>query len=54
MGLILAIETSTVVCSVALFDGPLILGLQELYTEKSHSQFLTPMVGNVVDQAGIS
>jgi len=52
MGLILAIETSTVVCSVALFDGPLILGLQELYTEKSHSQFLTPMVGNVVDQAG--
>jgi len=52
MSLILAIETSTVVCSVALFDGPLILGLQELYTEKSHSQFLTPMVGNVVDQAG--
>ena len=52
MSLIVSIDTSTKVCSVALHKEGKLLGLSELFTEKSHSGMLTTLVENVVKQAG--
>ncbi|MBC7893383.1 MAG: tRNA (adenosine(37)-N6)-threonylcarbamoyltransferase complex dimerization subunit type 1 TsaB [Sphingobacteriaceae bacterium] len=50
--LILSIETSTRVCSVALHQEGDLLACYELFTEKSHSGLLTTLVQNAVDHAG--
>lgn len=56
--LLLSIDTSTTVCSVALHraDGdPLradLLGSYELFTERTSSALLTTLIGNVVQHAG--
>lgn len=44
MGLILSIETSGKVCSVALHDQGILLGLKETLIEKSHSKLLTILI----------
>jgi tRNA threonylcarbamoyladenosine biosynthesis protein TsaB len=52
MSLILSIDTSTKVCSVALHKDGKLLAISELYTEKSHSGMLTTLCENVVKYAG--
>ncbi len=54
MSLILSIDTSTKVCSVALYQSGKLLALSELFTEKSHSGLLTVLCEQVVSQAGFS
>lgn len=54
MSLILSIDTSTKVCSVALHKEGKLLVINELYTEKSHSGMLTTLCENVVKHAGFS
>lgn len=44
MALILSIETSTTVCSVALTDDKRVLGKEILFTEQSHSTHLTLLI----------
>jgi len=50
--LILSLETSTRVCSVALHQNGEALACYELFTEKSHSGMLTTLVRQVVEHAG--
>ena len=54
MSLILSIDTSTKVCSVALHQDGKLLAINELYTEKSHSGMLTTLCENVVKHGGFS
>ena len=54
MSLILNIDTSTKVCSVALHNEGKLLAISELYTEKSHSGMLTILCESVVKNAGFS
>lgn len=54
MSLILSIDTSTKVCSVALHKDGKLLAINELYTEKSHSGMLTTLCENVVKHAGFN
>jgi tRNA threonylcarbamoyladenosine biosynthesis protein TsaB len=54
MSLILSIDTSTKVCSVALHQSGKLVALSELFTEKSHSGLLTVLCEQVVSQAGFS
>ena len=54
MSLILSIDTSTKVCSVALHQEGKLLAISELYTEKSHSGMLTILCESVVKNAGFS
>lgn len=54
MGLILSIETSTKVCSVALQKDANLLGLKELYIDKSHSELLAPLMRDLVKECGFS
>ena len=49
--LILSLETSTRVCSVALHQNGEALACHELFTEKSHSGMLTTLVQHVVEHA---
>ena len=57
MSLILSLDTSTTVCSVALHSidqsgtGRL-LGCYELFTERTSSAMLTTLISNIVNQAG--
>jgi len=44
MSLILSIETATKVCSVALHENDKLLGSQDLFIDKSHSEFLAVMI----------
>ncbi|GAB3202517.1 tRNA threonylcarbamoyladenosine biosynthesis protein TsaB [Pontibacter aydingkolensis] len=50
--LLLALETSTNVCSVALFQGDKLLGASELRIEKSHSSHITVMMEQLVNNCG--
>lgn len=50
--LLLAIETSTTVCSVALFKGDSLLGFSELRIEKSHSSHITVMIEQLIHNCG--
>ncbi|MES2519762.1 MAG: tRNA (adenosine(37)-N6)-threonylcarbamoyltransferase complex dimerization subunit type 1 TsaB [Bacteroidota bacterium] len=54
MSLILSIDTSTKVCSVALHQNGKLLAISELFTEKSHSGMLTTLCENVVNYTGFS
>ncbi|WP_242920744.1 tRNA (adenosine(37)-N6)-threonylcarbamoyltransferase complex dimerization subunit type 1 TsaB [Pontibacter liquoris] len=54
MAVILAIETSTTVCSVALFKEGQLLGASELQIEKSHSSHITVMVAQLVENCGLT
>ena len=52
MALILSIETSTKVCSVALHQQGKLLGVSELFSEKSHSGAITLLIQNLVNLSG--
>lgn len=54
MSVILSLETSTDVCSVALHDGNTLLAHAELYEAQSHAARLAPMVDGVIRDAGVS
>ena len=54
MAHIISIETATKTCSVALYEGPRLITVQDLHLDKSHSGSLTNMVNHVVQMAGIS
>lgn len=49
MALILGIETSTTVCSVALVQNENILASEKLYLEKSHSKLLTLVIDSLLN-----
>jgi len=51
MSLILGIETSTKICSVAVSDGKKILAIEEEGGEYSHSEKLTIFIQKVLDRA---
>lgn len=53
MSLILSIETSTPVCSIALHDEGKLIASQELLQEKSHSQSLAIMIRDILASAHI-
>ncbi|MBD2752376.1 tRNA (adenosine(37)-N6)-threonylcarbamoyltransferase complex dimerization subunit type 1 TsaB [Spirosoma validum] len=50
--LILSLDTSTTVCSVALHSQGILLGSYELFTERTSSAMLTTLLNDVVRQAG--
>ncbi|GAB4040508.1 tRNA (adenosine(37)-N6)-threonylcarbamoyltransferase complex dimerization subunit type 1 TsaB [Spirosoma jeollabukense] len=50
--LILSLDTSTTVCSVALHKDGVLLGCHELYTERTSAAMLTTLISNVVQQTG--
>lgn len=52
MPLLLALETSSVVCSVALYKGSGLLGMSELQIEKSHSSHITVMASQLIENCG--
>lgn len=52
MPLILSIDTSTANCSVALHQTGVLLGCYELFTERTSAAMLTPLIGDIVSQAG--
>ncbi len=54
MALILSIETSTTVCSVAITEGNNVLATQKLFLEKSHSNLLTIIIQDLLKACGLS
>ncbi len=54
MSIILALETSTPVCSVALFKNEELLSYNELRVEKSQSSNLTLMISHCLEYAGVA
>ena len=52
MPLLLALETSSVVCSIALYKGASLLGVSELRIEKSHSSHITVMASQLIENCG--
>jgi len=50
MALILSIDTSTTVCSVALHENGKLLALQENHSDYSHSEHLAPMIEQINKQ----
>ncbi len=53
MALILSLETSTKVCSVALHQDSHLLAVFELFTEKSHANALTLLIDNLISYCGV-
>ena len=54
MPLILSLETSTDVCSVALHDSKSLLSQAEIREPQAHAASLAPLIGRVVSAAGIA
>ncbi len=54
MAVILSIETSTTVCSVALTDGNNVVASEKLFLEKSHSNLLTVIIESILDQSNLA
>lgn len=52
MPLIISLETSTNVCSVALHKDAELISCSEVLVQKSHSSLLTPMIQQCVEQGG--
>ncbi len=50
--LLLSLDTSTTVCSVALHQNEVLLGCYELFTERTSSAMLTTLIGDLVRQTG--
>ncbi|MFT2009282.1 tRNA (adenosine(37)-N6)-threonylcarbamoyltransferase complex dimerization subunit type 1 TsaB [Pontibacter sp. 13R65] len=53
MPLLLALETSSTVCSVALYKGEQLLGSSELQIEKSHSSHITVMISQLLSNCNV-
>lgn len=54
MPVILSLETSTDVCSVALHDGKQLLAQAELHEAQAHAAMLSPLIDAIRRDAGIS
>lgn len=54
MALILSIETSTTVCSVAITEGNKVLATEKLFLERSHSNLLTIIIQDLLRTCGLS
>lgn len=54
MSLLLTLETSTTACSVALHDGPTLIGCYELFVEKSHSSAITLLTDSLLSHNGLT
>lgn len=54
MAFLLALETSSTICSVALFQDELLLGISELQIEKSHSSHITVLVEQLLHNCQVS
>lgn len=52
MPLLLSLDTSTTVCSVALHENGTLLGCYELFTERTSSAMLTTLIRDVVTHTG--
>lgn len=50
--MILGIDTSTTICSVALFEGLELLALEENHDRNSHSEVITLLIKKVFDSSG--
>lgn len=53
MSLILSLETSTTVCSVALSEQDQLLAMKTITREKSHASHLAPMIQDVLKESGV-
>src|SRR5690606_20354353 len=53
MGIILSVETATLVCSVAVHRGGVLLGSFELFQENVHGQKLMPLVDGLLRHIGL-
>ena len=53
MAFILSIETATPVCSLALSDGPDVLGIRETTEKNSHSQVVTVFINELLKESGL-
>lgn len=53
MALILSIETSTTVCSVAITNGSEVMATQKLFLEKSHSTLLTVIINDLLKSCAL-
>lgn len=54
MSIILSVETSTPICSVALHNGGELMACKELFADRSHSSLLTVLVEEILTQAKIA
>ena len=54
MALILSLETSTAVCSVALHDNGKLIAAAEIHKEQSHASKLAVLIDQVMKVAGLS
>lgn len=54
MSIILSIETATNVCSVSIQKDDELIGLKELFTDKSHSGLLPVLIRDLLNQCGYS
>jgi tRNA threonylcarbamoyladenosine biosynthesis protein TsaB len=54
MAYILALETSSTVCSVALYQEARLLGLAELQIEKSHSSHITVLINQLLQNCNVT
>lgn len=53
MALILSIETATKVCSVAVHQKGVLLGLNEIHLDNVHSQKIMGLISSLLDQLGV-
>ncbi len=51
--IILVIETATAACSVALLDGDRVVAARHELVGRGHAERLVPMIGEVLDEAGL-
>jgi tRNA threonylcarbamoyladenosine biosynthesis protein TsaB len=54
MAFLLALETSSTICSVALYQNEQLLGVSELRIEKSHSSHITVLINQLLQNCQIS
>ncbi|PSR57309.1 tRNA (adenosine(37)-N6)-threonylcarbamoyltransferase complex dimerization subunit type 1 TsaB [Adhaeribacter arboris] len=54
MALILALETSSAICSVALYQNQELLALTELQLEKSHSSHTTVIISQILENCSLT
>ena len=53
MAYLLALETSSTICSVALFQDHTMLGISELQIEKSHSSHITVLIDQLLQNCQV-
>lgn len=52
--IVLVIETATAACSVALLDGDRVVAARHELVGRGHAERLVPMIGEVLDEAGVN